>query len=279
MKVLHKNIDEEAAKTLAMIDNNYILVDNEPYDIINNNIDLIHNTTVYEYVDYIRQWEYTSTSTKITVTNETSLEAVKRLYKEDISDLMVLNFAAAREPGGGFLTGSQTQEEEICRCSNLYMSLTTDIAEIYYNNNQKSEDMTYTDTAIYSPNVLIFKTATQQPHIKPIFVNIITCPAPNNREPDKISFVNNQRIFQIWVQRWKHVLQVAAINNNKRLILGAWGCGAFRNDPKLVAEAFNKAIKSLPKLFTEICFAIPEGFSEQSKYNAEVFKNTIIKTL
>src|SRR4051812_30696833 len=55
------------------------------------------------------------------VVNETTLRAARRLAEgEPGARVLALNFASARHPGGGFLKGSQAQEESLARASGLY---------------------------------------------------------------------------------------------------------------------------------------------------------------
>ena len=72
-----------------------------------------------------------SSMCRILVTNEGSFGAAARYTKP-----LVMNFANAHCPGGGFLLGASAQEEALCRCSTLYASLTSDTAgEMYRYNN------------------------------------------------------------------------------------------------------------------------------------------------
>src|SRR5688500_2570515 len=62
-------------------------------------------------------------TTEYEVNNETTLDAARRLVAAGEKDVMCLNFASAKNPGGGFLGGALAQEECIARASALYPCL------------------------------------------------------------------------------------------------------------------------------------------------------------
>src|SRR6185312_12808515 len=91
--------------------------------------------------------------------------------------VVALNFASAKNPGGGFLGGAKAQEEDLCRCSALYTCQLTQSA--YYEVNRATSSMLYTDNIIYSPDVPFFRDDRLQLLDEPFTVSIITAPAPN----------------------------------------------------------------------------------------------------
>src|SRR5437899_531123 len=93
------------------------------------------------------------------VLHATTQEAAQRLAGN--GNVVLLNFASARNPGGGFLGGARAQEEELCRCSGLYRGLITQPA--YYAANRDQQSLLYTDHLIYSPNVPFIRTGTHAP--------------------------------------------------------------------------------------------------------------------
>lgn len=193
--------------------------------------------------------------TEIVVNDKTTLDATRALIAEGHEDTLCLNFASARNPGGGFLGGSQAQEESIARSTGLYNCQLK--ASEYYEVNRKVKSCTYTDYMIYSPYVPIIKDEEGNNLDRRIHCAIITAPAVNTgvvkrREPELIP-----EIESIMKRRIKKVLAIALEHNHKNIVLGAWGCGVFQNDPKDIALYFKEVIGTdFEKAFSKIVFAI-----------------------
>ena len=103
----------------------------------------------------------TQAATRIRVVNSSTLSAAQQLHAAHGPErIALLNFASARNPGGGFLSGSQAQEESLARASGLYASLSrmTD----YYGANRRSKSAPYTDHLIYSPRVPVLRDEEDQ---------------------------------------------------------------------------------------------------------------------
>jgi uncharacterized protein (TIGR02452 family) len=172
----------------------------------------------------------------------------------------ILNFASARNPGGGFLGGARAQEEDLCRCSGLYPTLLTQ--PDYYHQNRSHRSALYTDHIIFSPDVPFFRAdAKEAPSARPFFASVITAPAPNTgaliqNEPSRLP-----ELRETFDRRWANVFAASEDRGQRVLILGAWGCGAFRGDPRLVAESARAVLTSerFLRAFTEVVFAIPNA--------------------
>lgn len=194
---------------------------------------------------------------RIEVTSETTAEAARRLVeREGEARVVALNFASAKNPGGGFLGGAKAQEEDLARCSALYACLVTQRA--YYDENRACGSMLYTDHLIYSPDVPFFRDETLALLATPFLVSIITAPAPNAGEELKRNPGARPQIRAALERRADFVLRVAAAEQHRTLVLGAWGCGVFRNDPAEVADAFARCLAS-PRFegaFGRVVFAV-----------------------
>lgn len=206
----------------------------------------------------------------IEVTNETTQLAAYRLVaQENCSDLVLLNFASAKNPGGGFLNRAKAQEEDLARCSGLYPCLQTQ--PTYYKVNRAYESLLYTDHIIYSPKVPWFKTRSTGQLLADFFLaSVITAPAPNAGEVLRRDPTAKKDIAIALYRRAKYVLTVARDNGHRSLLLGAWGCGVFRNDPYTVANAFGIWLHSpeFADCFDRVVFAIYDPTKEKRIFNA-----------
>jgi uncharacterized protein (TIGR02452 family) len=196
-------------------------------------------------------------ATTIRVTAETTTEAIVRLCGAGGGHLGALNFASARNPGGGFLGGAQAQEEALARSSALYPCLLTQPA--YYERNRANRSALYLDLAIYSPGVPFFRDDAGDLLASTACCSIITAPAPNAGAIQQNQPADVPAIVPTLRRRAELVLAVAAAEKIDRLILGAWGCGVFRNNPAQVATTFAQLLLGhgpFAGVFAEVVFAI-----------------------
>ncbi|WP_246007289.1 TIGR02452 family protein [Actinomadura pelletieri] len=195
-----------------------------------------------------------TTRTRIEVTEETTLAAARRLCGPGTIPF-ALNFASAKNPGGGFLNGAHAQEEGLARSFGLYASLRS--AREFYDFHRAQGDLLYSDHMIYSPDVPVFRDDAGGLLEEPYGVAFVTSPAPNRgaiRDAAKL-----ERIRDVLARRARKVLAVALVNGHRRLVLGAWGCGVFRNDPREVAEVFAGLLRpggEFADRFEHVVFAV-----------------------
>ena len=223
----------------------------------------------------------------ITVSGDRSFEAAMKLHKETPdAKIAVMNFANAFHAGGGVVKGASAQEECLCRTSTLYPLIYREtLRNSYYKHHHDLNTPKASDSLIYTEGVIICKTDEDVPKRMPkndwVKVDVITIAAPDLREKSNKYFqlvdggtsMNNAELFGYHVKRAIHMLTCAAAKGADILVLGAFGCGAFRNDPEVVARAFKTALQEFPKVFKKIEFAIycPPGGSR----NYDVFKKVL----
>lgn len=207
------------------------------------------------------------TATVIEVTLETSLEATKRLAEEGHQNIMCLNFASARTPGGGFLKGSVAQEESLARSSGLYPCI-SQMAEMY-EYNRKTTTGFYSDYMIFSPQVPVFKDDEGKLLDQPYYVSFITAPAVNagivkEKAPEK-----SHMILPVMKRRIEKILSIALIQRQEVLVLGAFGCGVFKNNPDDIAELFREILlddSRFRSVFKRIVFAVYDPSPNQENF-------------
>jgi len=203
---------------------------------------------------------------RITVVNEDSFQAGRRF-----ENALVMNFANAHNPGGGFKLGANAQEEALCRCSTLYASITSSKASEMYIYNNTRISRVESDYMLISPNVCVFRDEKYNLLPEPVVMGVITLPAPNRYGAALLA--DEGLIEDTFLRRIRIMLAAAAENGYKDLVLGAWGCGAFGNSPKDVAGYFRKVIieEEYGKCFNEICFAI---YGKENGKNITEFSKT-----
>lgn len=180
--------------------------------------------------------------TEYTVLNVDSTEAVLQYPKAAL-----LNFASYRHAGGGFVTGAWAQEEAICHDSTLYNVLRE--FESFYDENERTlNDSLYTDRAIFSPEVIFEREG------KSAECAVITCAAPNFGAA-RGRGVSEQRNEAALKQRVDFVISIAEEQGIETIVLGAWGCGVFGQDPALVSRLFRERLAE--SSLKRAVFAIP----------------------
>lgn len=200
------------------------------------------DTTVRENPNY---------ETRIDLVDSTSEDAIFEFYDGRTA---VLNFASYKEPGGRFLKGSRAQEEMLCHSSTLYNVLRKFLTTFYTSNHDKLNKGFYNSNLLYSPKVIFFKGKQAK------YCDVITCAAPNRYTLDRRGDITNEMLEEVLIDRIDHILFSAYDNKVDTLILGAFGCGAFRNSPRQVCRIFKNLLEGkYSGCFKNVIFAIPKG--------------------
>ena len=202
----------------------------------------------------------------IMVTKRRTMEAATRYQGKTA----VLNFASWTNPGGGVKTGANAQEESICRISTLYPCLADrEMMNRFYLPHREEKSYLHNDDCIYTPRVIVFKTDAMIPRLLPedswSRIDVITCAAPNLRlENGEKRWIGDKDLLELHCRRIGRILDIAGVEN---MVLGAFGCGVFLNDPEIVALASLKALENRRCLFKKIEFAVYSG-KGTANYNA-----------
>ena len=194
----------------------------------------------------------------IDVTEETSLQALYRLAQEEVGPIVLLNFASAKNPGGGFLGGAQAQEESLARSSGLYQCLMQFKDDLYANNKKDPRGGFYSHDMIFSPQVPFFRKDKGALLSSLVLCSVVSAPAVNAG----VVGAKSERVMQVMQYRLRRVLHLARSQRaTPTLILGAWGCGVFQNSPEDVAKLFSDVLheQQFSSSFRRAVFAVPDA--------------------
>lgn len=214
------------------------------------------NSVVYLDTDTI-PGVMTSTPYKTIMRVENS-DTVSAIFNcdTDYFKVAVLNFASYNNPGGGFLRGAMAQEEALCHKGILFNVLNNVRfrKEFYKPNHRNSNRGLYGNNLIYTPNVLFADEYVCT------YVDVITCAAPNAKVAQEKYRVSENELTNAMRSRIQHILFSAYNNQVDVLILGAFGCGVFGNNPYTVARLFKEELETtFEGVFREVIFAIPNS--------------------
>jgi len=208
----------------------------------------------------------------IKVSKKRTFEAAEE-YARNGETVTVLNFANSFNAGGGVIHGARAQEECLCRISTLYDSLISqEMQDKFYAPHCKTGNDFANDDIIYTPKVIVFKTDTDVPIIRPesewFSADVLTCAAPCLGQDSQITY---NKLEQIHTSRSRHILDVACKYKADVLILGAFGFGAFCNPPEIVADVYKKVLTDYIHAFKTIEFAV--YCNQWDTKNFDVFKS------
>ena len=178
-----------------------------------------------------------------------------------LGKVCILNMANDLVPGGGVERGSMAQEEELCRKSDLYLSLNPALYPL-----QASE-------FVYTENITFFKGSRYR-DIQPFKADVLTIAAPNLRNAKADKAFDKLAYAALINYKLDCMLNTPILKDCDYLILSAFGCGAFKNNPSFIAKQFNKALENNKHLpYKKIIFSIIND--KNGNGNFQTFKKTI----
>ena len=214
--------------------------------------------------------------TETKVVNDDSFRVAKQMLDEGFNPA-VLNLADCYTACGWYPRGSNAQEESLCRVSTLSRSLYQ-----YYTENMattvgvsfkgKAYPMDYHYGGIYSPGVTVFRDGFENYRLleEPYKVSVISVAALNFRDrPGHPARDGQYRSadggftpegLEIMQDKIRTIYRIALVNGHDSVVLGAFGCGAFRLKSEIVARLFYDILEEDEFIgrFKEVRFAILE---------------------
>lgn len=255
-----------ATETLSILESGRYLSPSREWRCIDRDVQqAVKGTVIYPPEVNPKAAIHYTFDTKIEVHNESTLAAAHRLV--DLGqNPVILNFASAKNPGGGFLSGARAQEESIARASALYPCLK---GKPMYGYHRRLRDLLYTDYAMYSPFVPVFRDDDDTLLEEPYLASIITAPAVNAGALERS---RQDEVLPAMQRRIDKVLHIGIEHRHASIVLGAWGCGVFKNDPNAIARLFKEALQSrFLGAYQTVVFAVLNA--SRNRNTLQIFEN------
>ncbi len=220
--------------------------------------------------------------TEVQVLNQDCILATRDLVEQGFNPAL-LNMASLYHPGGGVLTGSSAQEEDLCRRSNLAISLyqfslpggrygdLADMVRVKRRAERYPMDNTY--GGIYSPDITFFRGTRDEGYVlleEPFRAAVISVASLNYNPKHGHNQLDNGNIPEadkpILKEKIRTILRIGALKKHDSLVLGALGCGAFCTPPAQMARLFHQVLdeQEFQVRFKKIVFAIIDSPSSNN---------------
>lgn len=230
-------------------------------DVLKHTLSFSHKykwkAEVVDYTDYDHQ--PMPGKAEFIFTEEKAQDAIHQFA--DCKGVVIHNFSSGHSPGGGVRKGSKAQEEDLCRSSNLLLGLES-FPEYYQDNKNYLDGNECYDKMIYS-EVVFFKDGKYNLIKNPMNVGVITYMAPCIRRG-----VTHERGAAIIERRLRHIIHCANAVEAEVLVTGAWGCGAYGNNPETVADIYYNILSEGTGAIKKVVFAVYGDPTNQKVFRA-----------
>lgn len=266
----------EFRNTVILVNNGFYFTEENERVIFDSEMPMVEGTRFYNTEILIDRDTSTDWDTIIEVQNIDCLECACNMIDEGYNPA-VLNMANRRNPGGGVTTGAGAQEETLFRRTNLFRSL-YQFADYAGNYGVKKSHFQYPLDrdfgGVYTPGVTLFREDEAHGYKlmdQPVKMSIISVAGMNRPKltPDGLQIIAS--LTDAVKNKIRTILRIGIVHNHDSLVLGALGCGAFRNPPRHIAKLFHEVINE-PEFhgrFAKIVFAILEDHNSRLIHNPE----------
>ena len=186
--------------------------------------------------------------TNIIVENCDVIESIIELNKKSPSNInnkmLVLNLASDKSFGGGVRTGAMAQEEELFR--------KTDYGNHYGRQLYPLEKNEF----LYTPCIYVVKDSNYKHLDANNIIPFDGLAIAGIRNPSLVNGKLSEYDYNLTKQKIETIFKFALYNKNTNLILGALGCGVFRNPPEDIVEIYNYCLEKYNGYFENIIFSI-----------------------
>jgi uncharacterized protein (TIGR02452 family) len=225
-------------------------------------------------------------SAKSTKYGVSSLDTISFVYKlkstvhlkDKLGKVCILNMASDMKPGGGVEKGSTAQEEDICRRTDLYVALRPYYSPLWTFKLQEDRKIEYPlpqnrPVAIYTKDITIYKDMYGNDYSEFYSCDVVSMHAI--RRPALLSNGEMSESDKLLTKRKiEYMLDVCLSNGCSTLVLGAFGCGAFKNNPQNVSDIFYSVFQDekYRDKFSYVLFAVYDTHGNNANSNYSIFK-------
>ena len=215
--------------------------------------------------------------TEVRVEDKDCVRAAMDLIDAGYNPAM-LNLADLYTPGGLVEYGSGAQEENLCRRSNLILSLyqfsrtrVRQYPDLGLVNHEDQYPMDERFGGVYSGIVTFFRQSESydsQLMEKPYNIPVISVAALSGPRIDRDGLMYPEETA-ITLYKMRTIFRIGALHGHDSLVLSAMGCGAFANPPAHIAKLFHQVAEEFKFKFRLIDFAILDGYKTGLRHNPE----------
>ena len=266
---------KEFRNTIDIVNKGRYVTENGTYYSFPDDSDMMCKTVFYEREICLPEAVQGCEQTIVEVQNIDCLYAGAQL-KERGYNPAVLNMASRRNPGGGVVTGAGAQEETLFRRTNLFRSLYqfAPFAGMYgikTSHHQYPLDRNF--GGIYTPDAVYFRESEQKGYAlmdNPVSLSFITVAGMNRPDLTADGMIADHHVEPI-KNKIRTIFRIGLAHGHDSLVLGALGCGAFRNPPRHVARLFHEVMDELEfkNKYRRIVFAILDDHNAHQSHNPE----------
>ena len=266
---------KEFRNTVDIVNQGHYETENGVEYIFPNDSDMMRHTVFYDTEIPLAEKAYCGEQTIVEVRDIDCLYAGVEL-KEQGYNPAVLNMASRRNPGGGAATGAGAQEETLFRRTNLFRSLYqfASYAEQYgikRSHHQYPLDRNF--GGVYTPDAIYFKENEQKGYAlldKPVSLSFITVAGMNRPDLTADGMIADYHVEPI-KNKIRTIFRMGLVHGHDSLVLGALGCGTFRNPPRHVARLFHEVLDEpeFKDKYRLMVFAILDDHNAHQKHNPE----------
>ena len=208
----------------------------------------------------------------VIVRNEGSLQGAAGLVD---CKTLVLNFASDYMPGGGVRKGSRAQEEDLFRKTSYSMYLNLKNRKEFYplSENQMIETI---GVKVIRGDDHRFLPEDEQFYVDFLALPAIRRPATFVDEKGRERY-DSRKDYDLMRRKIESIFKLGILDGHEALVLGALGCGAFRNPPYDVKHIFEKTLDKYGKYFKIVRFAVLAGTA--TNINFDLFKTMATRSL